>query len=355
MEYLKDSIKSCDNKLIIVSPYIASDIKSFLKNFDFSNIKYLDIITTFKPNDKEQLTKPLQLLEIIKYFEENYKSIKLKIHIDNLLHGKIYFFINEKERKAIFTSANFTKNGMSDNHEFGIIVDDEKIIEQAMNDIFDNIDYEDITFTQLDKCRLFAEEYIKANPIWIADSNIKCDILDDIYTDNTTISHNTKYFIKPIGHTDNPIKIEDKRDFSELHQNLHFSKKLPRGVRKGDVLITTAIGAGSIVSWFKIISETVAHIDNKISDKKFHERWPWYFEGRNQAQKFSSVWWKYNLKRKNLVLEFIDQYPNNPITKAGSYTLDSINYGNDKIEITKKFARFIIDKIQKIEEELELN
>ena len=90
------------NRLIIASPYLASNIKELLNEFSFSNVKSIELITTFKPKDPEQLTKPKMLKDFFEYFMEIYPNIKIKLNIDNLLHGKIY--VSEDTNRSLLLS-----------------------------------------------------------------------------------------------------------------------------------------------------------------------------------------------------------------------------------------------------------
>ncbi len=54
---------------------------------------------------------------------------------------------------------------------------------------------------------------------------------------------------------------------------------------------------------------------------------------------------EYDLDRKLLLEEFLDEYPDAAVTGAGAKTLGTLNYGSDKVEVTKLFAEFLISKI----------
>jgi hypothetical protein len=69
-------------------------------------------------------------------------------------------------------------------------------------------------------------------------------------------------------------------------------------------------------------------------------------EGRNQSVSFGKRWWVYDLKRNNLLKEFLANFPNTPVTFAGGFSLGTINMGNDKVRITKEFGDFLISKIE---------
>ncbi|MBF4308100.1 hypothetical protein, partial [Vibrio anguillarum] len=108
--------------------------------------------------------------------------------------------------------------------------------------------------------------------------------------------------LKPIGTRDDPVLLEERQDFSDLHQNLHFSKKKPKGVSKGDVIITAGVGSGSLLSYFKVTGSLFHVTDEEIKQEAWKERWPWYMEGQNRSCDFGGSWWEHDIKR-NTALE----------------------------------------------------
>ncbi|WP_111806826.1 phospholipase D family protein [Aeromonas allosaccharophila] len=346
IDNLKTTIKNCDDRLIIVSPYLADDMKSFLSNFDFSSIQKIELITTFKPRDIEQIRKPFQLRDFYNFFDEKHPSISTKVHIDNNLHGKLYFSLGRR-KELILTSGNFTPNGFFHNHEWGVLITDTEVIYDALNQVYELIEFQDVTRFQVERACQFADVYLGKNPHWLINEKIDYDILSSVYSDSDSNNNDPKYYLKPIGHKEAPITLEERRDFSDLHQNLHFSKKKPKGIKKGDVIITTAVGAGSLLSYFKVTSGLRSVTESQIKNNPWMERWPWYLEGKNNSVNFGGKWWEHNLRRQDMLSEFNTKYPGQPVTSAGGLTLGTINMGSDKVQLSELFAKFLISKIQK--------
>lgn len=334
------------SRLIIASPYLASNMTELLNEFSFSNIESIELVTTFKPKDSEQLTKPKILKDFFEYFMEKYPSIKIKLNVDNQLHGKIYVSIKDASRSLILGSANFTRSGLQNNHEWGVLINDDAIIEEIVDDLLDTIEYPDVTYTQIINACLIAVEYERDNPEWAKTPDVYSDIMDDVYSTEDSSNTEPQYYLKPVGVSEAPILLEDQRDFSDLHQNLHFSKKKPKGVRKGDVVITTAVGAGSLLSYFKVTGGLQQVTDEEISREEWKERWPWYMEGRNQSPEFGGQWWVYNIRRQDALHEFLEKYPGVAVTSAGGFSLGTLNMGSDKVRITKEFGDFLISIIE---------
>ncbi|MBN4053651.1 hypothetical protein JYT97_02080 [Haliea sp. AH-315-K21] len=249
-------------------------------------------------------------------------------------------------KKMIITSGNFTINGLNNNHEWGLLTEDIDIVESAIEELFDGVGYPDITQSQIEKACAQSKHYSEINPDWGKKPEIISNILESVYSDKDAENLNPQYFLKPIGHSENPVTLESQRDFSKLHQNLHFSKKKPKGVKKGDIVITTAVGAGSLLSYFHVTGSLQHVSDAEIRNDSWTERWPWYMEGRNKSPEFGKSWWQYDLKRQDLLKDFRELYPDTCVTYAGGFTLGTINRGNDKVRITKEFGDFLIDKIK---------
>lgn len=346
LEELRDLFRLNATRLVIVSPFLALNFKELLGKFDFNNIEAVELVTTFKPKDPEQLTKPYILKEYFEHFLNNYPKINAKLHVDNDLHGKIYISTNNEHHVAILGSANFTRNGLCNNHEWGVKINDDGVIGNIIEDLFNSIEYQEVTYGQIKKSCLFANQYEKDHPEWKKKPDIFSDILENIYSTENVSNTDPQYFLKPIGHTESPVLLKEQRDFSDLHQNLHFSKKKPKGVRKGDIVITVAVGGGALLSYFKVTGGLQHVTDDEIATDIWKERWPWYMEGRNQSQQFAGRWWIHNIQRKNALTEFLEKFPSIPVTQAGGFNLGTLNRGNDKVRITKEFGEFLISKIE---------
>jgi phosphatidylserine/phosphatidylglycerophosphate/cardiolipin synthase-like enzyme len=170
-----------------------------LNEFSFSNIESIELVTTFKQKDSEQLTKPKILKDFFEYFMENYPSIKIKLNVDNQLHGKIYVSIKDASRSLILGSANFTRSGLQNNHEWGVLINDDAIIEEIVDDFFDAIEYPDVTYTQIINARLIAVEYERDNPEWAKTPDVYSDIMDDVYSTEDSSNTEPRYYLKPVG------------------------------------------------------------------------------------------------------------------------------------------------------------
>lgn len=83
----------------------------------------------------------------------------MKIHLNNKLHGKLYFSLGIENKSMILSSANFTINGLIKNHEWGVKISDPDIIDDILEEIFNTIEKAELTKNQLIKVCLFVEQY----------------------------------------------------------------------------------------------------------------------------------------------------------------------------------------------------
>jgi HKD family nuclease len=348
LEKLEQLIGSAKSHVILVSPYLASDLKSLLAKFDFSKTSDVWLVTTLKPNDPEQLTKPKQLLDFLEYFESEYPKVKVALHIDNSLHGKIYMIDPKANGRMIVTSANLTLRGMTKNHEWGIDTGDIAEVRTCFDEIYGSVEYEDVSLIQIRHAVRQAEVYKKQEPDWTKPApQIHTDILNSVYSVPTLKVDEARYFLKPIGSSENPIELVEQRNFSEVNVKLSFAKR-PNSVRRGDILITTAIGAGCILSYYQAIGSLDQETAEKMIQDPHAARWKWFFEGRNLSPSFGSRWWEINLGRKDVLADFLRENPNSQITyNKGANNLESIRYGADKIQLSEQFGKYLTDRIDK--------
>ena len=115
IEEVKDLLVN-SNKALIVSPFISLTVIDKMKNWLTSGFQELTLITTLKEKDPDQLRKVPVLLELFRL--KKTRGFHLAVKIDNKLHGKVYIGMRDENfTGAIVTSANFTDNGLENNHE----------------------------------------------------------------------------------------------------------------------------------------------------------------------------------------------------------------------------------------------
>lgn len=233
----------------------------------------------------------------------------------------------------MLTSGNFTENGLINNHEYGMWVEDADM-QKEMMDTIKSINTYDLSYTQL--CGIYDEalKFIKKHPE-VKQEKFKVHKLIN-KKPSATQNGSVKYYLKPVGTSQEPfVKPFVIRDVDKLG----FGKN-PKSMQKGDVLLLHSVGPSSIVGYYVVIS------DEAVFDKKDdNDRWPWKVQVECYSSQFSAVWWDYELKTQELVDEFLELNPEEHITMAGGDTLGALQWGQDKVQITKEFAQFVIGKI----------
>lgn len=342
----KDKIYSllaeCD-EVIIVSPFLLENFKLIFSNQEnFSHLKKIKLVTTLKPNDWDQVRKIKSFNSLIKVAEE-YK-IDIEIFINNKLHGKIYIFKYLDFKKAIITSANFTNKGLSDNHEWGVLISDTKHVESLESEVWDCLQYDRLTKKEIEAIieeankYAFQEKEQEAPPIDI-DLTI---FLNSKNKARIEIAEHPTFWIKPFGTSQDPVHSD--WIFSEIHHDLTFSK-YPASVKVGNILIAYGVGDRRIVSIYKALEDPFRISQEEIEKEPWRERWPWCIRCENLSPKYGVEWSHFDLYLGNLANEFIRLNPTENLTLTRQ-SLGGLNYGHDKLRLNEKFARFIISKVE---------
>ena len=309
------------NELVIASPFCFPNFDAFVSDITKDgSIRKITFITTMK--NEEAVEKIEALLSFRTAIEEH--GIDWQIRIDNTLHGKVYIFKkNNTPFAAIITSANLTQHGLELNNEWGCLIEDAKAIDGVEKQLLADADIE-LTSDKLELIKKRADKTREEG--WKKEKQQEIQI-DDILR-QLQIPNGTRFFIKPIGSIDNKVRSLTDKDFKELH----FAKR-PKAVRIGDILITYAVGARKVVSVFQVTSTA-----NETHIPK--DRWHWYVEVKNLAERLSETWTEKNLIATDIARGYAEKY-NKPVTQRGGYNLNGLMLGNDKIQLTDEFGRYL--------------
>lgn len=314
--------------LIIVSPFVTDDISKLIENM--TTIKNITLYTTLQKYD-DTAQKVIALYNFFEYCKG--KSIDLLIKIDDNLHGKVYLFYDGiKPKGFVLTSGNFTENGLVNNHEYGVCLENEEK-QKEMADIIMSINTYDLSYIQL--CEIYddALKFIKKHPA-VQQGKFKVHKLIN-KKPSVTQNGSVKYFLKSLGTVKEPF---DKSRVIKDVDMFGFSKN-PKKMQKGDVLLIHGVGHPS-----RIVAYYVVTSDEAIFDKKDDsDRWPWKIQAECHSLQFSAAWWNYELKTQELRNDFLEQNLGKHITLVGGDDLRDLQKGY--MQITKEFAQFIINKI----------
>jgi HKD family nuclease len=128
----KDILNQTKQEIIFSSPYINNaGVSILLDSLGDTTDKSIQILTNLSArNIIDNVTQPTALLRIYDTFK---KTIVSSL---NKLHAKIYIV---DESYAIITSANLTYGGIKSNFEYGVLLDDLKIIKTIKQDVLDYV------------------------------------------------------------------------------------------------------------------------------------------------------------------------------------------------------------------------
>lgn len=340
---LKNHFVDSDS-VILTSPFLMNDFSDFFREINLCKIKNIHLITTLIPKSFDQIRKINSLISFIKVLEN--KDI-IQVSLNNKLHGKIYIFKKGGEYiSAIVSSANFTNSGLLNNHEWGIEIYDKDEIKKLEKSILDNIEIPNLSFDKIFQMKNAAKDFSKKLS-QTESKEIDLNLLDFVNLSSSPFNNNINFWLKPIGITENPVT--EDRLFDTLDYKLYFSKVRPKGVKIDDTLIVYGVGTTKILSIYRVTSNPIISTQEEIEKDNWIERWPWYVHGYNLTPKFGSTWYNHNLYINSLKKDFLSIYPNESITFVGGKTLGALNFGKDKLKLSQKFAKFIIDKVVSID------
>lgn len=292
-------------------------------------MKRIVLVTTLKDNDPDLFKKANSLHSLVANCISC--SVEPSIQIDNKLHGKIYISCkNNQPQKGIITSANFTDRGLNHNHEWGILSDDADSLKTIISDIT-KVSSHALTLKEIENIVKKIDNYTHASGV-PKKPTIKLEISDIISVMVTVIKPGARYFIKPVG--DSEDTIPPTHSISSDIEKMHFAKR-PNSVRVGDILICYAVGSTKLLGYFEVGS------DPYVWDSSY--RWSWEVKAKNLCPRYSDTWATRNNTISTILASFNDKYP---VTFIGGKTLGALQFGSDKIQLSDEFAQHVIKIIE---------
>ena len=213
-ESLVDQLLRHADEAMLVSPYLFPDFSWWIKSLDLVNLKRLTLVTTLAPRGDDQLNKPQSLLSLHEALNDVAPHIELVIQIDNALHGKVYLFSAEGTiTDGLVTSANLTRMGLRNNHEWGIHITNRPMLASIWGEVSASVEYPYISLDLLRKLELFADTYRRNNEDFKPAPDVDASLLNALRNapklstleqeiDWTEVRH---VFLKPIGTKDEPV------------------------------------------------------------------------------------------------------------------------------------------------------
>lgn len=335
---VKTLLSACD-EAFFASPFISDEAIDLL-NTSFHGVKSLTVVTTMKQQDYDQMNKVPVLLKLYEIAESN--SVEVVIKIDNRLHGKVY--IGKKEGNydcAIVTSANLTRSGFLEHHEWGVYLNDtitiKRMCEQILSEAGQTIDK---------ACLLKMEEWIKNHPIAsMPRIEPEYDLLNLVKAP-VEIGKNVTCWLKPYGTRERHVS--SSQLFNETEKQITFAKGVG-SIVEGDVLVVYAVGGHQIIS----IYEATGRHGTKTEFKDEHDRrWPHYVVCRNLTPGFGARWSKINLILDTVVSSYLQKNPAKEI-RPGSRDFAVMRRGHDRLRLDREFTEYLVRAVMAQTESLD--
>jgi len=150
-------VESSQESLFLCSPFIKNNITELVIHKKRQNIR-VDVLTSYKLANFYRRSSDLEALRAL---------LKNNTTVKNLtsLHAKVYIF---DKQKTIITSANLTNNGLRNNYEYGILIDDPEQTRRVYEDfsaVFNSDDVSNVTEEILAETTSLLEKVPRYEPV----------------------------------------------------------------------------------------------------------------------------------------------------------------------------------------------
>ena len=333
IEEVKDLLVN-SNEALIASPFISLAAIKKMKNWLTSGFQELTLVTTLKEKDPDQLKKVPVLMELFRL--KKLRGFRLTVKIDNQLHGKVY--IGKKGVNytgAIISSANFTENGLENNHEWGIFINDQKEISNMHQQIV-----KDALFELTEKDLMKMKQWIDDNPKEeVKSPTVDVSFIDMIEKPAIKVTGIT-YWLKPLGRDHKPVP--DTAFYGDARQMITFSKRgRPNGIKEGHIVIAYSINTMQLISVFVASNDRGQLVEFPVPGD---EQWPYYIWCDNETPQYGANWPKMELTLHSLREEFLRQYSQSTVLPSGN-KLKALQWGSDHVRTTPEFGEFVVEKM----------
>ena len=340
IEEVKDLLAN-SNKALIASPFISLTVIDKMKNWLTFGFQELTLITTLKEKDPDQLRKVPVLMELFRL--KKTRGFHLTVKIDNKLHGKVYIGKRDSNYTgAIVTSANFTENGLENNHEWGFYVNDQNVITGIHHQIF-----EDATVELVEKDLMKMKQWMEENQA----EDMKSPTVDVSFIDmiEKPIVNKTglTYWLKPLGRDHKPVP--ETAFYGDARHLITFSKKgRPNGIKEGHVVIAYSIITMQLISVFVASNDRGQLVEFSVPGD---EQWPYYIWCKNKTPQYGANWPQINLTLHTIREEFLRQQSTATVLPSGN-KLKALQWGSDHVRATPEFGKFVVSKMTEKEKTL---
>lgn len=361
-ERLADLLVGAEEALL-VSPFVFDDFEPWVRSVDFTTLRGLTLVTTLAPRGDDQLRKPAALLSLIRALRTHAPATRVRIQLDERLHGKIYLAgrVGRMER-GIVTSANLTRSGLHSNHEWGFYTEDLAVLEELRRQVDATVEYPELSEELLEYMLLCVDSYERANG---TSSRPDIDVglkhalsraprrmsVNDVLAAGVS---QRRVFLKPWGTAAEPLRKADREPFDSLEEDLSFPKRPePRDVRSGDIVIVFATGDRSVVSVYRVLREASERSADEQARDPIAARWPWFVKAQNVTPGLGGRWWEVDLTIDALLEGFHDEMPDAPVSNAGGTGLGTFGFGAGRLRLSDDFGEYALRRLLALEQEHE--
>lgn len=337
---VKDLLAS-SNEFLIASPFISLTAIDKMKNWLTAGLQKLTLITTLKEKDPDQLKKVPILMEL--YRLKKMRGFNLSVKIDNQLHGKVYIGMRDGNYTgAIVTSANFTDNGLENNHEWGIFFNDQKEISNIHQQIV-----KDASLELTEKALMKMKQWIDDNP----EEDVKSPSIDvsfiDMIEKPIVNKASLTYWLKPLGRDHKSVP--NTAFYGDARHLITFSKRgRPNGIKEGHVVIAYSINTMQLISVFVASNDRGQLVEFPVPGD---EQWPYYIWCKNITPQYGANWPQINLTLHTIREEFLRQQSTATVLPSGN-KLKALQWGSDHVRATPEFGEFVVSKMTEKEKTL---
>lgn len=335
------------DEVVITSPFLSEDIKSLLGDLNSARTIKTIVLITVVESFRQKVLQPIRLMALIDYCKT--EGITLRMRLDEgkdyCLHGKVYlFYKNSNPIDGIVTSANFTRTGLTVNHEYGVL------LSMANSFGFRN-EIEKLKNWLINNSRLIIEEQIMiiydqvksiSNPV----SEDPAPNVDAAIVLKREVQANKQYILKPLGSGDSHINM---KDIYWMDERQFFSRK-HNSLAVDDIVIDYAVTDNSmshpIIGIFRLTNSEF------IIDNSFGDRWPHYKESKNLVTSYTKkVCSSFFITLEDCEREFNKMYPNAMI-KTGKTGKDfnnkmpSLTTQCDHLFVSYEFACYVESRLR---------
>lgn len=340
LDEVKDLMAN-SNMALIASPFISLTAIDKIKNWLTSGFLELTLITTLKEKDPDQLRKVPVLIELFRLKKS--RGFRMTVKIDNQLHGKVYIGMRDGNYTgAIVTSANFTDNGLENNHEWGIFFNDQKEISNMHQQIV-----KDASLELTEKALMKMKQWIDDNP----KEDVKSPSIDVSFIDMIEKPFVNKdgltYWLKPLGRDHKSVP--NTAFYGDARHLITFSKKgRPNGIKEGHVVIAYSIITMQLISVFVASNDRGQLVEFSVPGD---EQWPYYIWCKNKTPQYGANWPQINLTLHTIREEFLRQQSTATVLPSGN-KLKALQWGSDHVRATPEFGKFVVSKMTEKEKTL---